>query len=166
MYCCFRVRLHTPNYRTPERVRAMNRAQWLDETVLRWLTSAPRTFFVLLDRLWDVDESIEVFELVECIGRLRDAHNLADGQAQVEALNTLTVTMAELLGRVMPDRDSAFTKLAEKDARVEELRLLLSEACEHVTHDDGCPAGDGYMADIACTCDYADWQSRTRAALK
>jgi hypothetical protein len=46
------------------------------------------------------------------------------------------------------------------------LREVLSEAMEHVTHDDGCPAGDGYMADIACTCDYGDWQKKALSVLE
>ena len=47
------------------------------DAVLNWLKQGSQTFYILLDRIWDVDESVGAFDLVECLGRLRDAHTIS-----------------------------------------------------------------------------------------
>ena len=43
------------------------RANWLRYTILDWLQQAPQTFYALLDKLWEIDQTVDVFEVVEVI---------------------------------------------------------------------------------------------------
>ena len=44
--------------------------------MLNWLKQGSQTFYILLDRIWDVDESVGAFELIEAISSLRQAEHI------------------------------------------------------------------------------------------
>lgn len=52
------------------------RANWLRYTILDWLQQAPQTFYALLDKLWEIDQTVAVFEVVEAISTIGQTHTI------------------------------------------------------------------------------------------
>ncbi len=94
---------------------------------------------------WRCDFCAKDFgEFYHHTGNHVSCQDLAEGQAQIKALNNMTVTTAQLLGRVMADRDIAFTNLAKKDAEIERLREDIRQMVREAYKED-CFISDGSL---------------------
>ncbi len=68
-------------------------SKFLETAIYQWLQQGPQTFTVILDRVWDINDQVGVFEVIEAIGNISRANKVtAEKLSDFDTKYTMEVT--------------------------------------------------------------------------